>query len=62
MDVEWAGAVADNATIKFVTTKSGTSDGITLSAQYAVNHDVAPIVSLSYGLCEAALGTAGNAF
>ena len=62
MDVEWAGAIADNATIKFVTSKSGTSDGITLSAQYAVNHNVAPVVSLSYGLCEAALGSAGNAF
>ena len=62
MDVEWAGAIAGNATIKFVTSKSGASDGITLSAQYAVNHNVAPIVSLSYGLCEAALGTAGNAF
>ncbi len=62
MDVEWAGAIARNATVKFVTTKSGTTDGINLSAQYAVNHKVAPIVSLSYGLCEAALGTAGNAF
>jgi pseudomonalisin len=62
MDVEWAGAIAGNATIKFVPTKSGTSDGITISAQYAVNHNVAPIVSLSYGLCEVALGTAGNAF
>ncbi len=62
MDVEWAGAIARNASVKFVITKSGTTDGINLSAQYAVNHNVAPIVSLSYGLCEAALGSAGNAF
>ena len=62
MDVEWAGAIAKNATVKFVTTASGTSDGIALSAQYAVNHNVAPVVSLSYGLCEAALGSGGNAF
>jgi pseudomonalisin len=62
MDVEWAGAIADNARIKFVTTRSGTSDGVALSAQYAVNHNVAPIVTLSYGLCEAALGSGGNAF
>jgi hypothetical protein len=62
MDVEWAGAIADNATIKFVTSKSATTDGISLSAQYAVNHNVAAVVSLSYGLCEAALGSAGNAF
>ena len=62
LDVEWAGAIADNATVKFVTSKSAASDGISLSAQYAVNHDVAPIVSLSYGLCEAELGSGGNAF
>jgi len=62
MDVEWAGAIAKNANIKFVTSQSTMTDGITLSAQYAVNNNVAPVVSLSYGLCEAALGSAGNAF
>jgi pseudomonalisin len=62
LDVEWAGAIAKNATVKFVTSKSGATDGINLSAQYAVNHNVAPIVSLSYGLCEAAYSPAGNAF
>jgi subtilase family serine protease len=62
LDVEWAGAIAKNASVKFVTSKSGATDGINLSAQYAVNHNVAPIVSLSYGLCEAAYSSAGNAF
>jgi subtilase family serine protease len=62
LDVEWAGAIASNATIKFVTSKSGTTDGINLSALYAVNQNVAPIVTLSYGLCEAAYSTAGNSF
>src|SRR5205807_1254505 len=62
LDVEWAGAIARNATVKFVTSKSTATDGINLSAQYAVNHNVAPIISLSYGLCEAAYGPAGNAF
>lgn len=62
LDVEWAGAIAKNASIKFVTSKSGATDGINLSAQYAVTNQVAPIVSLSYGLCEAALGSSGNAF
>jgi uncharacterized membrane protein len=60
MDVELAGAIAKNATIKFVTSKSGTTDGIELSAQYAVNNNVAPIITVSYGECEAALGNAGN--
>ncbi len=62
LDVEWAGAIADNATVKFVTSQSGSSDGVALSAQYAVNNHVAEIVSLSYGQCEAALGSGGNAF
>jgi len=62
LDVEWAGAIARNATVKFVTTKSGTSDGVALSAQYAVTNKVAPILTMSYGLCEASSGASGNAF
>jgi pseudomonalisin len=62
LDVEWAGAIASHATVKFVTSASGASDGIVLSSQYAVNHNVAPIITVSYGLCEAQLGSAGNAF
>jgi hypothetical protein len=61
MDVEYAGAIAKNATVKFVVAAStlGT-DGIYLASQYAVSHNVAPIVSLSYGLCEKVMGTSGN--
>ena len=63
LDVEWAGAVAKNASIKFVVSKStNASDGVDLSAQYIVNHNLAPVMSLSFGLCEAALGSSGNAF
>lgn len=62
LDVEWAGAIARKATVKFITSKSGAADGIALSAQYAVANNVAPIITLSYGLCEAASGSAGNAF
>ncbi len=63
LDVEWSGAVAKNAAIKFVVSKStSSSDGVDLSAQYIVNHNVAPVMSTSFGLCEAALGSAGNGF
>ena len=63
LDVSWSGAVAKNATINFVVSAStNSSDGVTLSAQYIVNHNVAPVVSLSFGNCEAAIGTAGNQF
>ena len=63
LDVEWTGAVAPKASIQFVVSaSSNTSDGVTLSAQYIVNRNLAPIVSLSFGNCEAAMGTAGNRF
>jgi pseudomonalisin len=63
LDVEWAGALAKNAAIKFVVSKStNSSDGVDLSAQYIVNHNLAPVMSTSFGLCEAALGSSGNIF
>jgi hypothetical protein len=61
LDVEWAGAVAKGATIDFVTSAStNASDGVTLSAEYIVQHATAPVVTLSYGLCEAQAGTANS--
>jgi subtilase family serine protease len=63
LDVEWSGAVAKNAAIKLVVSKStNSSDGVDLSAQYIVNHNVAPVMSMSFGLCEAFLGSSGNGF
>ncbi len=63
LDIEWAGAIAPNATIDFViAATTDTTLGVDLAAQYIVDHNVAPIVSESYGICEAALGTAGNQF
>lgn len=62
LDVEWSGAVARNATIKFVTTRStATTDGAVESAIYIIDKkNVAPIMSFSYGACELLYGTAGN--
>jgi pseudomonalisin len=63
LDVEWSGAVARNAAIKFVVSEStSSSDGSYLSAQYIVSHNLAPVMSMSFGLCEAALGSSGNSF
>ncbi len=63
LDVEWSGAVAKNATIKFVVSKSTAStDGVDLSAQYIVNNNLAPVMSTSFGLCEAQMSSAENAF
>ena len=62
MDAEWAGAVAKSAAVKFVVSASGASDGANLSASYIVNHNVAPVLTMSFGLCEASLGSSGNAW
>ena len=63
LDVEWAGAVAPSATVKFVVGAStSTTDGIDLSAQYVVNHATATVMSTSYGSCEVDMGAAELSF
>jgi pseudomonalisin len=63
LDTQWAGAVAPNATVKLVISAStNTTDGVLLSAQYIVDHNVAPVATTSYGLCEALLGAAEVTF
>ena len=61
LDVEWSGAVAKGATIKFVTTAS-TSDGAAASALYIIDNKTAPVMSFSYGSCELAMGSTGNSY
>jgi len=68
LDVEWAGAVAPNAKILLVTSSTTQSNpsqitpGIDLSALYAVDNNLASVISESYGSCEPSLGSAGNLF
>jgi len=62
LDTEWSGAIAPYALIKVIVAASGTSDGIDLASSYAVSHNAAPIISLSYGSCEASMGASELAF
>lgn len=63
LDVEWSGGVAKGATIMLVVSESTeTTDGVDLSAEYAVDNNIAPIMSESFGSCELDMGTAGNQF
>jgi Pro-kumamolisin, activation domain/Bacterial Ig-like domain (group 3) len=63
LDVEWSGAVAKGAAIDFVTSATTEASlGVDLSAEYAIDNNLAPILSESYGLCELFLGNAGNMF
>src|SRR5260370_31266164 len=64
LDVEWSGGVAKNATIILVyagllsgSTCSKRQSGAFDALQYAVDHNTAPIISNSYGLCEAQTGS-----
>jgi subtilase family serine protease len=53
IDVEWAGAMAPAAKLLFVTGK----DILFNSVTQAIDQNLAPIVTLSYGNCEAAWGS-----
>ena len=53
LDVEMAGAVAQNATVIYVY-----SSDVMASAQYAIDQNLAPVLSISYGDCEAAYASA----
>ena len=47
LDLQWSGAVARNATIIYVNSTS-----VRTSAQYAVDQNLAPVITYSYGICE----------
>jgi subtilase family serine protease len=59
LDIEWSGGVAKKAQIIFVYAGLVSPDNckarnnnVWSALQYAVNHNVAPFVSISYGYCE----------
>jgi uncharacterized protein (TIGR03437 family) len=47
LDLEWSGAVARNATIVYVYSAS-----VDTASQYAVDQNLAPVISFSFGGCE----------
>ncbi len=57
LDLEWSSAMAPGATIFFVYTGGSQNNGAFDSIQYAVDERIANIISVSYGACEATLGT-----
>ena len=62
LDVEVAGAVAPNAQINLVIADStAIQDGLEMAAERAVYSNISPVLSLSFGQCEATL-QASNAF
>lgn len=61
LDVEWAGAVAPNATVDLVIAgDTAIQNGLILAAEHAVFSNIAPVISLSFGACEEALGSSNQ--
>lgn len=58
LDLEWSGAAAPGATIVYV----NSTDVIAGSLTQAVDTNVAPILTISYGDCEVAFGSSNLAF
>ncbi len=48
LDVEWSGGVARKAQIVYVNSKNGAFD----SLSFAITHNLAPVITISYGDCE----------
>ena len=58
IDLEYSGAIAQNADIYFVFTGSDQNTDVFDALDYAVDTDLAPVISISYGNCEANFSTA----
>jgi subtilase family serine protease len=63
LDLEWSGAVAPKAKINYVVGGStNTTDGVDISASYIVDNVTAPIMSVSFGACEAEISPTESDF
>lgn len=62
LDVQWSGAVAKGATVKLViAANTAAQAGVDIAANFVIQHNTAPVLGESFGLCELFLGTASNA-
>ncbi len=57
LDVEWSGAIAKAASINFVYVGNDQSYSVFDSLIYAIDNNLAPVISISYGACEAQWST-----
>ena len=53
LDVEWSGAIAKAASINFVYVGNDQNYSVFDALTYAVDNNLAPVISISYGACEA---------
>jgi subtilase family serine protease len=60
LDVEWSHAIAPAATIDLVVAASDNGDVLNLAEQYAIQHHLGNVMSLSFGAPEGAIAGRGN--
>lgn len=58
LDLEYTQGMAPGATVYFVYVGDDPLKSVWDSIQYAIDNDIAPVISDSYGICETALGAA----
>jgi subtilase family serine protease len=57
LDLEYSGGMAPGATIIFVFVGNNKNFGVFDALTFAIENQTAPVISISYGLCESDLGT-----
>jgi hypothetical protein len=63
LDVSWAVGISPQSTVDLIVSQStNATDGLDLSEQYAVDNNIADVLTESYGNCEADLGQAEMQF
>jgi len=63
LDAEWSGAIAPKAKIYVVTSDDTvTSDGLFLDFYYAIDKNLSPVLSVSWGACELGLSSTGHQY
>ncbi len=60
LDVQWAHAIAPDATINLVVASNNYGNAINLAVQYAVDHHLGNVLSMSYGSDEASVKGGSN--
>jgi subtilase family serine protease len=57
LDLEYSGGIAKGSTIYFVYVGNNSNYSVWDSIEYAVDTDISPIISVSYGACETAMSS-----
>ena len=59
LDIEWSGAVAKGANVIYVLVGPNAPGGASDALTYAIDNNLAPVISNSFGLCESDATTSG---